>query len=88
MALGHPEAQKEAVRRDAGVCFMLRSSVQADLARAELRQVKTPGMELSIPIYLVHRKDKEFSPFQIELKQHIESASPAGMALFQGASAD
>lgn len=82
MALGHPEAQKEAVRRDAGVCFLLNSSVQADLARGELRQVKTPGVELSIPIYVVHRKDKEFSQFQLELKQHLERARPAGVTPF------
>jgi DNA-binding transcriptional LysR family regulator len=82
MALGHPEAQKEAVRRDAGVCFLLNSSVQAELARGELRQVKTPGVELSIPIYVVHRKDKEFSQFQLELKQHLERARPAGVKPF------
>lgn len=82
MALGHPEAQKEAVRRDAGVCFLLNSSVQPDLARGELRQVKTPGVELSIPIYVVHRKDKEFSQFQLELKQHFELARPTGVTPF------
>ena len=82
MALGHPEAQKEAVRRDAGVCFLLNSSVQAELARGELRQVKTPGLDLSIPIYVVHRKDKEFSQFQMELKQLLERTRPAGVMLF------
>lgn len=83
MALGHPEAQKEAVRRDVGVCFLLASSVQAELARGELRQVKTPGLELSIPIYVVHRKDKEFSQFQSELKQLLERTRPAGVMLFK-----
>lgn len=82
MALGHPEAQKEAVRRDIGVCFLLRSSVQADLARGELRVVQTPGFEMAIPIYLVHRKDKEFSPFQLALKRHIESSRPEGVTPF------
>lgn len=85
MALGHPEAQKQALRRDAGVCFLLQSSVQPELTRGELRQVKTMGFEMFIPIYLVHRSDKEFSGFQMELKQHIESARPTGVKRFEGA---
>jgi DNA-binding transcriptional LysR family regulator len=87
MALGHPEAQKEAVRRDAGVCFFLNSSVQAELARGELQQVRTPGVELSIPIYIIHRKDKEFSQFQLELKQLFDRARPAGFSPFKGPAA-
>jgi DNA-binding transcriptional LysR family regulator len=83
MALGHPEAQMEAVRRDVGVCFFLESSARADLARGALRVVKTPGFELRIALYMVHRKDKEFSQYQLELKQHIESARPMGVTAFE-----
>jgi len=79
MSLGHPEAQKEAVRRDVGVCFFFMSSVISDIDQGRLRLVKTPSLQMSIPLYLVHRKDKEFSKFQIELKQHIKSATPAGV---------
>ena len=86
MALGHPEAQKEAVRRDVGVAFFLKSSVKADLDRGELRLIETPGIELAIPVYVVHRKDKELSQFQLELKQHFESAKPAGFTSFSGRS--
>lgn len=87
MALGHPEAQKEAVRRDVGVSFFLKSSVEADLERGDLRLVDTPGVELAIPIYIVHRKDKEFSQFQLELKQHFEFAKPVGFTPFDGITA-
>lgn len=82
MALGHPEAQKEAVRRDVGVCFFFKSSVINSITRGELRSVHTPGLAMSIPLYLVHRKDKEFSPFQLELTQHIKSARPPGVIPF------
>lgn len=82
MALGHPEAQKEAVRRDVGVCFFFRSSVITDITHGSLQAIKTPGLEMAIPLYLVHRKDKEFSKFQTELKQHIKSAKPDGVIPF------
>lgn len=85
LELGHPEAQKEAVRRDVGVCFFLRSSVEQDLRHGELRLVRTPGLEMAIPLYLVYRKDKAFSPFQLALRQHVEAARPAGVTLFDKA---
>jgi DNA-binding transcriptional LysR family regulator len=84
LELGHPEAQKEAVRRDVGVCFFLQSSVQQDFQRGELRSVTTPGLAMSIPLYVVHRKDKEFSEFQQALKTFIEAARPAGVTAFSG----
>ncbi|MCI2807740.1 LysR family transcriptional regulator [Eoetvoesiella caeni] len=83
MALGHPEAQKEAVRRDVGVCFFFKSSVIHDVDRGDLQPIETPGLAMSIPLYLVHRKDKELSLFQEELKQHIKSARPAGVIPFK-----
>lgn len=82
MELGHPEAQKAAVRRDIGVCFFLASSVQREIDQGELRQVMMPEMPMSIPLYLVRRKDKELSPFQQALYQHIETARPSGVQPF------
>ncbi len=87
MQLGHPEAQKEAVRRDVGVCFFLQSSVHRDIARGELRWVQTPGMQMSIPLYLVVRKDKELSPFQQALRLYIEAARPTQVRPFKRAGA-
>ena len=82
--LGHPEAQKEAVRRDLGVCFFSKTAVERDLARGELRCVRTPGLALTLPLYLASREDKEFSAFQLALKRHIEEARPPGLKPFQG----
>lgn len=82
MELGHPAAQMEAVRRDVGVCFFLQSSVQREVDRGELRRVHTPDVDMSIPLYLVRRKDKELSPFQRELYRHMEAASPPGVRPF------
>jgi len=86
--LGHPEAQKEAVRRDVGVCFFTRSAVEENLKRGDMRWVKTPDFDLSIPLYTVHREDKDFSPFQQALKAYIEAARPDGMPAFPRHSSD
>jgi DNA-binding transcriptional LysR family regulator len=85
LELGHPEAQKEAVRRDLGVCFFLPSAVATDLSRGDLRRVATPGLDMSIQLYIVCRNDKELSPFQLALKKHIMSARPLGVTAFEGA---
>src|SRR5690554_5734839 len=74
--LGHPEAQKEAVRQDVGVCFFTLSAVEENLKRRDMRWVNTPGLNLSIPLYILHRDDKDFSAFQLALKAFIEHARP------------
>lgn len=82
MELGHPEAQKEAVRRDVGVCFFLQSSVRREIEQGELRQVMMPDLTMNIPLYMVRRKDKELSLYQQELYRHIETARPVGVQPF------
>lgn len=82
MELGHPEAQKEAVRRDLGVGLFLASSVRADVQCGALRQVQTPGLSFNIPLYLVWREEKELSPYQQALKAHIEAARPPWVTAF------
>lgn len=84
MELSHPEAQKEAVRRDVGIGFFLQSSVRRELDSGELRHVLLPGLSLSIPLYMVRRKDKELSLFQQALYRYIEVACPSGVSLFSG----
>lgn len=74
LEFGHPESQKHAVRRDLGLCFFLESSIRADVGRGELRVIETPGLQMSIPLFLVHRRDKVFSPFQRALMEHVLAA--------------
>ncbi len=82
MELGHPEAQKEAVRRDLGVGLFLESSVHADVQHGALRRVETPGLSFSIPLYMVWRQEKEFSSYQQALKAYIEAARPTCVTAF------
>jgi DNA-binding transcriptional LysR family regulator len=73
LEFGHAEAQKMLVKQDLGLSFFLESSIRADVKRGELRIVHTPGIAMSLPLFLVHRKDKAFSAFQAALMQHVLS---------------
>jgi len=78
LELGHPEAMKRAARAGLGVSMLFRSAVAEDLAQGTLREVRIAGTDLQIPVYLVHRKDKEFSPPHRELIGDVRAAFAAG----------
>lgn len=82
LELGHPEAQKVAVKRDLGVCFFLESSIRDDVRRQELRIVSTPKLSMSISLFFVHRAGKEFSGFQNDLARYIRDSKPQGLRDF------
>ena len=62
--LGHPEAMKRAVTDGLGVAFLLRSSVEAELASGTLRRIAVRNFDMTVPAFLVHRVAKELSPVQ------------------------
>jgi DNA-binding transcriptional LysR family regulator len=62
--MGHPEAMKRAVERGLGVALLFRNSVETELAMGTLRELRVQGWEVSVPIHLVHRKDRQFSGAQ------------------------
>ena len=73
---GHPEALKRLVRSDVCLGFTLETSVREEIDRGDLRIVEIPGIDLRIPIHLVHRANKIFSPLQSQLVEHIRNARP------------
>jgi LysR family transcriptional regulator, low CO2-responsive transcriptional regulator len=73
---GHPEALKRLVRTDVCLGFTLETSVREEIDRGELRVVDIPGIDLRIPIHLVHRSKKIFSPLQSQLVDHIRHSTP------------
>ncbi|NQD91669.1 LysR family transcriptional regulator [Pseudomonas sp. CrR25] len=75
LEFGHPEAMKHAVKENLGLCFMLASSIQADVRRGELQIVDLPDINLELPVFLVHREDKRFSNFQTALLDHIAEST-------------
>jgi DNA-binding transcriptional LysR family regulator len=69
--LGHPEALKCATARGIGVCLMLRASVTDELEAGVLREVAIEDAQLTVPVVLVRRADKRFSPLQSVLMATI-----------------
>lgn len=64
LELGHAEAMLRTVRTGAGIAFLFRSSVADALARGEVEQIMINGLDGSVPIHLLSKKTKRFSPFQ------------------------
>ena len=67
LELGHPEALKAVTRQGIGVALLLRAAVQEELCAGALREVAIEGHRLTVPVLLVHRADKRFTPIQRQL---------------------
>ncbi len=85
---GHPEAIKRAVMNGLGAALLLRSAVVEELELGQLREIRIRGERLSIPVYLVKRRDKQLSALQLQLRDTIrahflegEVVVPEGLAL-------
>lgn len=77
--LGHPEAQRRMICADAGVGFMLQTTVQDSIRHGELRVVETPRINISVQLALVYRRNKTFSPLQTRFLNFMRSARPHGL---------
>ncbi|MFK3668385.1 LysR family transcriptional regulator [Ochrobactrum teleogrylli] len=78
LEFGHPEAMKQAVRADAGVAFVMETSVRDECERGLLRRIATPSVDLSVPVFLVSRRDKSFSSFQSGLMDFVRNSAMDG----------
>jgi DNA-binding transcriptional LysR family regulator len=74
LQLGHPEAMKRATRERLGVALLFRSAVEDELAAGTLRELTVEGVDVSVPIFLVSRKGKTFSPVHEALIADIRAA--------------
>jgi len=75
--LGHPEALKTATRRGMGVSLLLRASVQPELDAGTLRAVAIENTRLTVPVVLLTRPGKRFTPLQSELMQQLRDSHAA-----------
>lgn len=71
LAFGHPESILRAIRADAGAGFVFQSALPPDPEKEGVRVVKTPGMEIAMPLFLVYDKKTVFSAPQINLMNKI-----------------
>jgi DNA-binding transcriptional LysR family regulator len=82
MELGHPEAMKRAAAGGLGLTLQFRGAVADDIAAGRLREVHVVDATLTVPVFLVYRKDKFLSAIQRDLidaiRERISSqAAPA-----------
>jgi DNA-binding transcriptional LysR family regulator len=77
LEFGHPEAMKRAARDGHGVSMLFRSAVLEELEAGLLREFHVDGVDMVIPIYVVYRKGKTFSPLHRELIDQIKGALSA-----------
>jgi DNA-binding transcriptional LysR family regulator len=73
LEVDHPTALKTCVRQAVGVAFMFRSSVNEELTAGTLRHITITDTSLSIPLFLVSRRDKRFTPLQRKLVDYIRT---------------
>jgi len=74
LQLGHPEAMKLAAREGLGVTLLFRTAVGGELASGLLREVQVEGVNVVVPISLVHRKGKSFSALHRNVIGEIRAA--------------
>lgn len=77
LELGHPEAIKRATREGFGVALMLRSAVEDEIARGELRRVHFSDVRPTVAIHAIKRAEQPLSALQAQLldaiRQHLRS---------------
>lgn len=78
LEFGHGEAMKQAVCSGPGVAFMLETSVRDELKTGRLRLIKTPGLEMPISVFMLHRRGKNLSKFQMRLMEYIRAVARDG----------
>jgi DNA-binding transcriptional LysR family regulator len=85
---GHPEAMKRAVLGGLGAAFLFRSSVDDELLRGALREVRFRDADLSVPIYAVKRTDRKLSELQERLLDAVRSGLQARLGPDAAAAAE
>jgi LysR family transcriptional regulator, low CO2-responsive transcriptional regulator len=79
LELGHPEAIKRAIRAKAGFAFIEETAVRPEIENGDLRVVKTPAVQLTMPLHLARRRGKLLTPMHRRLMEFIKFAQPVGM---------
>jgi DNA-binding transcriptional LysR family regulator len=77
--LGHPEAMKRAVEEGVGAAMLFRGSVQEDIERGSLAELRIEGADLSFPVLLLIRKDKVLSRAGAALLGEIRAVCAVGV---------
>jgi LysR family transcriptional regulator, low CO2-responsive transcriptional regulator len=74
LQLGHPEAMKRAAQDGIGVTLLFRTAAVEELQQGSLREIHIQGADLQVPIFVISRKGKSFSPLHLQLIEAIRQA--------------
>lgn len=74
MELGHPEAIKRVVRQGIGFSFVEESAVHDEIEQGVLRAIRTPEIDMTMPLYIAHRRCKSPSEMQVRLMEFLKKA--------------
>lgn len=69
--LGHPEAEKRAVREGLGVALLPRSAVADELRSGQLRVIEVEGVRMMVPVYLLRLAGRQLSSLQQALYDEL-----------------
>ncbi|MBN9888912.1 LysR family transcriptional regulator [Pelagibaca abyssi] len=85
LAFGHPEPILNAIRADIGAGFVYQSALPPDPEKEGLRLVRTPEMNISLPLFLVYDKQATFSVMQTKLldiiRQRFAALAPGAIRM-------
>lgn len=69
---GHPEGMKRMIMADAAICFLMGSTVQAEIERGDLVRINIQEFRgFFLPIYLVYRRNKVLNTLEKSLMTEI-----------------
>lgn len=71
LELGHAEAMRGAIMAGDSVAFMFRSSIAPQMASGALAVLDLPGLDNRVPLHLLSKIGKQFSPFQQGLCDYL-----------------
>lgn len=74
LEFGHPDSILRAVRADVGAGFIFQSALPSNLEKKGLRLVKTPQIDIAMPLFLTYDKRTVFSAPQEDLIRKIRSS--------------
>jgi DNA-binding transcriptional LysR family regulator len=74
--MGSNEAVRECVKGRLGISFLSSLAMREEVERGALATVAVAGLEIRRPFYLIHRKNREFTPLAQAFLEHLDSGEP------------
>ncbi|MGR3376280.1 LysR family transcriptional regulator [Salipiger abyssi] len=77
LAFGHPQPILEAIRADIGAGFVFQSALPPEPEKQGIRLVRTPEVDIAMPLFLIYDKNAVFTAPQQQLLDRIRAGFAA-----------